>query len=368
MLPPSVDFFIEFDEVEHDFSDRPQYIGMVCRPGGGGACQPDSVLAVYSTTPTIDQGIFSNRGTVRWENLTACDPVPPHVQDCVTPGADSLESHFFWEHATAVSNDDTDTLEIFVDRGGADRDTVVWAGRGVMVNISDIPFQDTTFVRNSGDFTHALIGEGGQVGFARAIGYDATAGVLNTADPFDLDPNGVIVGGLIIVATTVTDLGISPGIRIRDFIANTATPIKSIAINFNGLTNLVRADSVYVLNEILRLTGLIGIKGSNYGMDLNFDHDFDANLRGTAVPGDSDSRLVFTAMDTPEVVAWDTWHFAEVARVPIRDPIIGPLRVAKLPSGEQLLIGVTEAGVVTVTLPSISNSFLTPPGGGDRDR
>jgi hypothetical protein len=237
-----------------------------------------------------------------------------------------------------------------------------------MADERDLAFQDTTFVRNSGDFTHALIGEGGgDVIFARAIGYDATAGVSYSSDAFDLDPNGV-VGGLIITATTVTDLGVSPGIRIRDFIANTATPIKSIAINFNGLTNLVRTDSVYVLNEILRLTGLIGIPASNYGMDLNFDHDFDANLRGTAVPGDSDSRLVFTAMDTPEIVAWDTWHFGEVARVPIRDPIIGPLRVAKLPSGEQLLVGVTEAGVVTVTLPSISNMFLTPPGGGNRDR
>ncbi len=95
-------------------------------------------------------------------------------------------------------------------------------------------------------------------------------------------------------------------------------------------------------------------------MDLNFDHNFNADARGTSVPGDSDNRLVFVATDNPEVVAYDTWNFGEVASIPIRDPIIGPLRVARLPSGEQFLVGVTERGVVTVILPSISNFFLEP--------
>ena len=58
-------------------------------------------------------------------------------------------------------------------------------------------------------------------------------------------------------------------------------------------------------------------------MDLNFDHNFNADARGTSVPGDSDNRLMFVATDNQEVVAYDTWNFGEVASIPIRDPIIG---------------------------------------------
>ncbi|MCH7476068.1 MAG: hypothetical protein IIA27_15570, partial [Gemmatimonadetes bacterium] len=64
---------------EHDFSDRPQFLGMVCRVTTGSTlCAQDSIIAVYSTTPTIDQGAtFASRGTIRWENLTACKAADP---------------------------------------------------------------------------------------------------------------------------------------------------------------------------------------------------------------------------------------------------------------------------------------------------
>ena len=75
---------IEF--VRHDFSDRPQYLGMTCRPGSG-ACNADGIVAVYSTTPTVDQGELPLRGSVRWENLTSATP----------------SSHFFWEHGHYLS-------------------------------------------------------------------------------------------------------------------------------------------------------------------------------------------------------------------------------------------------------------------------
>ena len=59
----------------------------------------------------------------------------------------------------------------------------------------------------------------------------------------------------------------------------------------------------------------------------------------------------------PQIDVFDTHFFAKVTSIAIRDPIIGPLRVARLPSGDQILIGVTAAGVVTVQLPPISNIF-----------
>ncbi len=101
---------------EFDFSDRPQFIGATCRPAAGmTACAPDSIYAVYSTAPTIDQGvIFQLRGTLRWENLTACLPDP---NDCGSVPAERPQSHFFWEQATIPPSPDADTLRVFAERG-----------------------------------------------------------------------------------------------------------------------------------------------------------------------------------------------------------------------------------------------------------
>jgi hypothetical protein len=149
---------------------------------------------------------------------------------------------------------------------------------------------------------------------------------------------------------------------VRDFIVNTGIPVKSIALNFNGLTNLVRADSIYVLDEGLRLTGLMSIGHVNAGMDMNFDHAFDARTRGSP-PGSSDDRLVFAAGDDPVIEVFDTYWYDKIAVIPVRDPITGPLRVSENAlTGEQILVGVTAAGVVTVAVPAITNP-LPGPGG-----
>ena len=371
---------IEKEIEEFDFSDRPQFIGATCRPTDlTTTCAADSIYAVYSTTPTPGQtGPFPNLGTLRWENLTACLPDP---SDCGSVPAEKPQSHFFWEHATIPPSTEADTLQVFAERAGVS-DTLLFAEEGITVNLPTLAFRDTTFVRNSGNFTHAFIGEGGNIGdaFARVMSYDGNAAIrevfttlleVDTTIVFDTTAVGppVVVDTIITITTVATvfgpstiDDGISAGSQVRDFIANTAISVRSIGTNFNGQTNLVRADSIYVLNSSLRLTGIVETpSGSNFGMDLNFDHNFSADVRGTSVPGDSDDRLVFVANDNQEIVAYDTWNFGEVASIPIRDPIIGPLRVARLPSGEQFLVGVTARGVVTVTLPSISNSFLSPP-------
>ena len=358
---------IEEEITQFDLSDRPQYIGATCRPTTGlTTCAADSIFAVYSTTPTPGQTPpFENLGTLRWENLTAGTP----------------QSHFFWEHATIPPSSAADTLRVFAERGGS-LETLVYAEQGVTIDLVSLSFHDTTFVRNSGNFTHTFIGEGGGGGdfFARVMSYDGNVPLrevfttlldIDTTIVFDTTAVGppVVVDTIITITTLATvfgpstiDDGISAGSQVRDFISNTAISVRSIGTNFNGQTNLVRADSIYVLNSSLRLTGIVQTpSGSNFGMDLNFDHNFSADARGTAFPGDSDNRLVFAATDNQEIVAYDTWNFGEVASIPIRDPIIGVLRVARLPSGEQFLVGVTARGVVTITLPAISNSFLSPP-------
>jgi hypothetical protein len=150
---------------------------------------------------------------------------------------------------------------------------------------------------------------------------------------------------------------------VRDFISNTSIAVQTVAVNFNGLTNLIRADSIYVLDEGLRLKGTIGVAGVNPGMDLKFDHTFDANDGGTPPfggTGDPNDRIVYAAAGDPVIEVFDTYFHEAVATIPIRDPIIGPLRVAEQASGTPILVGVTAAGVVVVELPIITNPFLGP--------
>jgi hypothetical protein len=327
--------FIKLDITEFDFSDRPQFVGTFCRDAG---CS--NVYAIYSTTPTEAQPEqFQFRGSVRWENLTSGAP----------------ESHFFWEQAEVAPSPESDTLQVLVDRGpGTTIETILSAACGRTVNLVELGFIDTTFVRNSGDFTHAIVGEGGSaveaaILFARAIGYDARDGTA-TANCT------ATIQGTVFTGPEIVDLGVSPAIRVRDFVTNTAIPVRSVGVNFNGLTNLIRADSIYVLDEGLRLQGLAAISGVNAGMDLNFDHTFDARARGT--PGlDPNDRLLFAAGPGPDIDVFDTFFYGQVATIPIRDPVTGPLRGGQLPTGEQILVGATASGVVIVTLPPITNIF-----------
>ena len=123
---------------------------------------------------------------------------------------------------------------------------------------------------------------------------------------------------------------------------------------------MVRADSIYVLDEGLRLMGIVAAGGAVPGIDINFDHTFDARTAGTPTFGgalDPNDRMVFAATADPLINVYDTYFYGQVATVPIRDPIIGPLRVAETAGGQQLLIGVTAVGVVVVALPPITNIF-----------
>jgi hypothetical protein len=321
---------------EFHFDDRPQYVGTVCR---GGNCTPaggGDVIAVYSTTPTRGQSEpFPRRASLRWEKLT----------NLATP-----ESHFFWEHAgVQATSQSADTLGISVRRGSVETELLSYLC-GRIVTLTELGFLDTTFVRNSGNFARVLVGEGGRgdpaLAFARALTFDVNVGVTATC----VDTSGA-------VRPLNLDNGVSPDLEVRNFITNTAASVKSIATNFNGTTNLIRADSIYVIDRFLRLQGLIPVGGTNFGMDLNFNHDFDARTELSPRGVSPNDRIVFAASAQAAIDVYDTYFYAKVTSIPIRDPITGPLRVAKLPSGEQILVGVTERGVVTVRLPAIANPF-----------
>ena len=333
---------IQILTTDYDLADRPQYLGAVCRHLAGAAC--DSVYAVYSTAPTPAQPPpFVSRGYLASENLSA--------------PSSAKSGHLFWETASPG----TDTLQLIAVRdtlpGQQIRDTILGAGIGVLVDLSTVAFQESTFVRNSGDFNHAVIGEGGlDQGFARALSLDGRKAITSIVLPPCplLNPSTNAVIGFL-NCTVIIDQGVSPGILVRDFLVNRSAKVLSVATNFNGRTSLVRADSIYAFDYTLRLSGLLPVPTGQPGMDFDPNNAFDANTRASGALNKND-RLVFAARPDPFIDVFDTYWYSRVATVPIRDTIVGPIRVASI-GGTLVLVGVTSRGLVVVRLPNFTNPY-----------
>lgn len=311
----------------YDFSDRPQYIAATCR-GNSGPC--GDVVVVYSTTPTGGQTMpFQNRGTLRWENLT------------------QRTSHFFFEQAMGQSQGRRDTLmvERFAAAGFGNDSVLVdhlnpLSGGGffsIEVDLPRLAFRDTTFVRSSGDFRRAVMGEGGPVFGSRALMYDARVGPVNTAR----------INGVDVTFTNpIIDGGVSRAADVTDFIANTNARVRGVAINFDGELAAVRGDSTYLLDRTLRLQGLLQTSGGNPGFD------FHAANRGNGTDVPRSSCYAFAASSEPVIEVYENRHYQRVATVPVRDPIIGPIKAAtRAGTGDIVLVGATQRGVVVVNLP-----------------
>ena len=347
----------------HDVSDRPQYVGTVCRvTSGGTACAPDSIFAVYSTTPTQSStSPFANRATLRMEKLV----------NTTSPGA--LFGKLFWEIATTASGLSNDTLRVEEVRGRTSQ-VVLSACAGITVRIDNFGLGDSTYVRNSGNFTHAFIGEGGTIStaFARVMAYTSKDSLRRRVDPAPCFTSSDTRDS----GEADIDFGMSPAVNVSDFISNTGINVASIATNFNGRTDVVRADSIYYLDEFLRLkatsctlaaTGNACVTGAP-GMDMNYFHDFSPG--GTCNPNcgsgtDKNNRLLFAARPDGNIDVFDTFDGSRLlvggvpVSIPLRDPITGPLRVARDASG-QLLFGITAKGLVMVRLPSFTNPNPAP--------
>jgi hypothetical protein len=287
---------------------------------------------------------------------------------------DSLFSHLFWELAgdSTLTSESRDTLRIEMRRGRPynRQEIQLSACAGVTIELARFGLGDSTYVRNSGDFTHAIMGEGGNVTtqFARVVGYTTKADLLHGASTFrgcDTEPFGIITDS----GENHRDLGVTPFIDVSDFISNTGVTIRAIATNFNGGTNLVHADSIYFLDEGMKLKGTACsevVAGSGcllgaFGMDMNYRHDFLAGTPGTTAFGgtrDSTNRVTFAARPDGNIDVFDTFFYGRIATIAVRDPIIGPLRVARNAANtRQWLFGVTARGVVMVELPVIPNPF-----------
>src|SRR3989454_107601 len=334
----------------HDVSDRPQYLGTVCRAAGGGAtCHADSIYAIYSTTPTQSSSSpFNGRATLRMEKLI--NTTDPNL----------MYGHLFWELGDLGANVAGDTLRIELLRPSLGfRKVVLTACKAVTIDFPSFGLGDQTFVRNTGNFTHAFVGEGGNVStaFARVMGYSAKKLLTTPASSCTLTPTLLTDAG-----SDDQDFGMSPGVHVSDFISNTGVHVVSIATNFNGLTNLVRAgtDSTYYLDEGLRLWGTSSVGSATPGMDMNYNHTFEpggsCSVTCGGGSGNLGERIVFAAAPDTSILAFDTYFFNQQKKIAIRDPIIGPLRVAlDASTSQQYLFGITARGLVVVSLPPIPN-------------
>ena len=345
--------FYETQITYYDVSDRPQYVGVVCRPAGGTTCdQADSVFALYSTTPTVSSSDpFSGRATLRMEKLTS-NPA-------------RYFGHLFWEIGGQTSGSTADTLRVEELRTNVSS-VILSACAGVTLDFSTFGLGDSTFVRNSGNFTHGFMGEGGNITtqFARVMAYNATRALVQGAGTFKTcktSPDTSALGP-VDAGDNDVDFGMSPAFQVSDFISNTGIKISSIATNFNGLTNAVRADSIYFLDQNLRLAVTAPAPTGASGMDMNYNHAFAPF--GTCPPcggaGSPNDRVIFAAQPDGNISVFDTFHGTQLASIPLRDPIIGPLRVAKNGAGQQLLFGITARGLVMVSLPTITNPLPAP--------
>ncbi|PYO93160.1 MAG: hypothetical protein DMD62_10800 [Gemmatimonadetes bacterium] len=348
--------------VLYDVSDRPQYVGTVCRVVTGTPnCHADSVFAIYSTTPTLSQPTpFVGKATVRMEKLI-------NTTDTL-----KLFGHLFWELAgdSTLADDGRDTLRIEIRRGRPynQQKTILTACAGVTVDLKAFGLGDSTYVRNSGNFTHAIVGEGGNVAsaFARVVGYTTKARLIHDVAlgaPCPTDPG--FAGFTSDSGSNDLDRGMTPAIDVSDFISNTGVSIHSVATNFNGGTNLVRADSIYFLDEGMKLKGTAPAPLGAFGMDMNFNHNFVAGSPGTPTfggAGNPNDRIAFSARADGNIDVWDTFFFGQIGTIVVRDPIIGPLRVARNKANtRQWLFGITGAGLVMIELPVVTNPFPTNP-------
>jgi hypothetical protein len=331
----------------YDFSDRPQFLAATCRDDADRdptAC--GDVVVVYSTTPTGGQPTpFPRRGTVRSENLTRCT------------------SHFFFEHAMGQSARRADTLGIvryaahatnrLPDSCDTPEDSVVLVPHrqmlrsangdsmpySVVARFDELAFRDTTFVRSSGNFARAVLGEGGAVRGSRAMTFDARRGLLEAV---------TIRGERWTFDAPMVDQGVSQARDVSDVIANGFATVRGVAVNFDGALAAIRGDSTYLVDPSLRLQGLLQSSGGS-----NAGFDFHPLNRGPGVGAASDplARYAFSASALPRIEVFDTYSYRSVATIEVREPIVGPIRAVRRPAtGEVVLVGASARGVIVVPL------------------
>jgi hypothetical protein len=289
-----------------DFSDRPQFVA-----------QDNRGLLLYSTRPTG----AAPRGTVRViENRPGWTEPETRIlarmpKDLVanegTVSVVNADSILFYEGGFIEVWDHQPGFPERVIRSGIQRP--LDALRTMDTTLSDVDwrldaqwdldavsFADTTYVAASRDRSYVAFGDGGQPAVGRIVLWEASSSTI------------------------------SRRMSVSDLVNNASERVQALELNRNGQLGLARgAFGTYFFSNDLRLRGTaLELVPGGGGAALHPDHpDTPAPLAS------SDVTLAFTVSGDRSIRVLDTVHYGERGRIPMRDPIAGPLRVTPpLPS------------------------------------
>jgi hypothetical protein len=316
-----------------DFSDRPQFVA-----------QDAAGRLLYSTRPT---GAAPD-GTIRVATMQQGWQTP-HVRmlfgrDLVTI-ADS----------TRVSIINVDSVRVFSDAGDDEIE--------IYDHVPGFPNQ----VISSGvlplfDAIAAMENQGSDIRWAPGrfdmtlVGLSDTTYVAASADRTRVAfGEGAVGGGRIFLWNSPT-ASISNEISVSDLVSNASERIFGVDLNSDGTLGAARgSQAAYYFRDDLRLQGHSSTAaGTGSGAALHPEHP---SYSGVPAPGPT--TLSFVA-DGNRIRIVDTVHFHDRGEIPIRDDIVGTVRVTRPLPGENTgctpgddcivakLYGVTGAGSVVV--------------------
>jgi hypothetical protein len=312
----------------HDFSDRPQFVA-----------QDASGRLLYSTVPTgtapdgtvrilwreagwerLETQLFLTDVTVEEERAHAVANVD-WVGACSTGTVASGVAIIYRvpgetaERQTPCTTPGAAFDEVRTVQGNAQPGLYVESGRAW--NMARIGWSDTTFVAASGDRNRIVFGEGAAE-TGRILMWDAPTQSYS---------------GLV---------------NVRDLIHNEPARITGVDLNYDGRLGLARGThGAYFFGDDLRLYGraVEGV-GGGAGAGLHPSHS------GTGWAPSAEG-LSFVGTNRRSIQILDVSHFMARGEIPIRDQIVGPLRVS-LPLADDpadtvvRVYGITSGGGVVL--------------------
>lgn len=324
--------FLRYTLNAHDFSDRPQFIA-----------QHSSRALVYSTRPTP----AARDGTLRW-----VDPEPGTLGESYLLHGGTFTPT---ENAFAIANVDSVRIIRSVD----DNDYVVLYDRhprtGAQLVSEPLPFHEAL---------EQLVAAGSDIeGYAGtwnrpSIGLADTTYVAVSSDhgTIAFGEGGRSPFGRVFLCCSVTEndgelkLGLSVEIGVHDLVNNAAERVFGVGLNQDGTLGVARGgSSTYFFNPRLRLQGEFrsGMAGGAGGAALHPRN----SAYGT---GSQDHGLAFAATAQRTIKIIDTWHFYERGEIPIRDRVVGPLRVIEPAPSENQGRGESDPNYIVVKLVAVT--------------
>ena len=241
--------------------------------------------------------------------------------------SDAGTSHFFFEQAVGQDANRSDTLEVSRYDGNTGAETTI------------LPqYRSSTISDQCREMTSPS-------GTRRSSATPAISGEPRSAKAEPPNGSRVMTYDADTVEWPVTlrslDRGVSQAADVTDFVANSFAKVQGVAMNFDGSLSGVSADSTYLLNPALRLQGILATTQSNAGLDFHPQNSGPNSFPLSTVSCSPRRRAA--DRDLRQLL------LQESGDVPIRDPIIGPIKAALRPStGQIVLVGATARGVVIV--------------------